>query len=349
MNHVLLKQAKQDWDNFVENLTNEEKKELSLFSESIDSNNLHYFMASKDAARFDQTINRLSKKHLYDDELISIIYNYYFERGLHELAFDYINKAHKYYSENQLDIPPVIAELKEHYPDENTIRKLKLILGNLSNQREDDIPKILPNNLNGKTNLSEFILNELVQASKIMISKIESIKQITHENRFNDLLLAILKLRLPIWGWSIEDQPRVGTTLIQKQKDGSVKGGKDAGSADFVIQSSGLQIALWEGLILKDTGYTETHILKCHKYLKSLDLYFMIVYVLGKNIDFDKECEKYKNHILGVNYPNDFEMDKTIGYVDVTSNFRNVGHLNISKTIHTGNKEIFHLIINLIQ
>lgn len=346
---VLLNQAKKDWDNFVENLTNEEKKELSLFSESIDSNNLHYLITSKDATRFDQTINRLSKKHLYDDELISIIYNYYFERDLHELAFDYINKAHKYYTENQLDIPLVITELKEQYPDEDTIRKLKLILGNLSNQREEDIPKILPNNLNGKTNLSEFILNELVQASKIMISKIESIKQITHENRFNDLLLAILKLRLPIWGWSIEDQPRVGTTLIQKQKDGSVKGGKDAGSADFVIQSSGLQIALWEGLILKDTGYTETHILKCHKYLKSLDLYFMIVYVLGENIDFDKECEKYKKHILGVNYPNDFEMDRAIGYVDVTSNFRNVGHLNISKTIHTGNKEIFHLIINLIQ
>ncbi|MDA3910531.1 MAG: hypothetical protein PF448_04145 [Bacteroidales bacterium] len=349
MNQVLLNQAKQDWDNFVDNLSNEEKKELSLFSESIDSNNLYYFIASKDATRFDQIINRLSKSYLYDDEIISVIYNYYFERDLHELAFDYINKAHKYYSENQLNIPPIVEELKKQYPDEDTIRKLKLILGNLSNQREEDIPKILPNNLNGKTNLSEFILNELIQASKIMISKIEAIRQITHENRFNDLLLAILKLRLPIWGWSIEDQPRVGTTLIQKQKDGSIKGGKDAGSADFVIQSSGLQIALWEGLILKDKGYTETHILKCHKYIKSLDLYFMIVYVLGKNKIFDKECEKYKEHILSVNYPSDFKLDKTIGYVDVTSDFRNVGHLKVAKTIHSKNKEIFHIIINLIQ
>ena len=126
-----------------------------------------------------------------------------------------------------------------------------------------------------------------------------------------------------------------------------VTGGKDAGSADFVVQSSGLNIALWEGLILKDKAYTKTHILKCYEYLKDINRYYMVVYILGKRNDFTKMYNKYMNHILDIEYPDDFYIDKAHGYKDITSDFEDVGHLKIAKTILTNKKEMFHVVINL--
>lgn len=349
MDLILLNQANQEWEAFLADITEDRSREIENLNEAIESNNIHHYTATNNYNMFDQALNRLTNKYLYDEEIIETIYICYIERNLHELAFDYLNKAFNYYSKNRLAVPGILAKLKKQYPDDETIRKLKLILGNLSSQKEDDIPKILPNNLNGKSDLSEFILTEIIQASQVMIEKIESIRQITHENRYNDLLFAILKLRFPIWGWSITDQPRVGTTLVQKKGVGNSKGGKDAGSADLLIEASGRTIALLEALVLRDKIYTETHILKCFTYEKILDRYFIIVYILGDGINFIKSCKKYERHVLSTNYPNNIKIDKSFGFKDLTSEFRNVGHLMLGKTILSGEKEMFHLLINLTK
>ena len=219
MNKALLKQANQVWDKFTDNLKSDEKEMPLEMLETIYSNKLYYYFVIKDHINFDQIFNRLTKYFLFEEDKLEIVFHFYLERELHELAFNYLKEANDYY-DSQEDYPDILEELLDKYPDLETRKKLKLTIGLLPSQRALDIPKILPSNLNGKTNLSLFILNELVQASRIMITKIEAIRQITHENRFNDLILAILKLRLPIWGWSIDDQPRVGGTLVVKDKNG---------------------------------------------------------------------------------------------------------------------------------
>ncbi|EDP96390.1 hypothetical protein U8527_09785 [Kordia algicida OT-1] len=333
-----LKGIKHEWENFITQLSDNDKKGLIYYSESIDTVNIYHYVATNDYLKFDQTISVLTLKSLYDETFIEIIYNHYIKRELYEVAYDYLNKVQGYYSKNEIEIPLVVSQLKHQHFDEEILNKFKLNLRSLPTLRVDDIPKVLPGNLNGKFNLNLFILQELIQASHIMVDKIESVRQITHENRFNDLLLAILKLRFSIWGWNISDQQRIGIS----------DGGKDAGSADITIDSSGnLQIALLEGLILKNKKYTHTHFLKCRKYSKSLDLYFMIVYVLGKGKDFIKECEKYKKHIESIDYPLNFSFDKTP--IDISNEFKNIGHLQVLKSNSSNKKEMYHLIIDLIQ
>ena len=337
MDETLLNQAHQEWEDFLGTLSHEEKKSTESLLEAVESNSLHYLALAKNYVKFDQTVNRLEAKYLYDEEIIPTIYSCYFERGLHELAFDYLIKAIKYFEERNLNIPNVIADLREKYTDEQTIQKLKLVLGNLPSQRANDIPKILPSNLNGKKFLSEFILTELIQAAKVMLEKKEAIRQVTHENRFNDFLLAILRLRLPIWGWAIQDQSRVGIS----------SGGKDAGETDLLIQASGNTIALCEALILKDKAYTESHILKCGNYIRTLERYYIVVYCLGEKTDFEAKWANYKNDVSSIAYPPDFAINEAEGFEDLSFKFTDVRNFKIAKTKHSEKIELFHVMINL--
>lgn len=335
--NILLNQAYQEWSEFINSLNEEERKSTESLIEPVAMNNLHFYAALKDYTNFDLTFNRLSAKYLYDEELIPTIFHCFLERGLHELAFDYLPKSALFYKENGLLEPKIIKSLKDKYPDEPTIKSLKLILGNLPSQRVTDIPRILPNRINGETNLNNFILNEIIKASRVMVEKIEAIRDIKGENRYNDLLLAILRLRLPIWGWAIQDQPRTGTSAM----------GKDAGLADHFIQAGGDNIALFEAFILRDKVYTEKHILKCEEYARSLDRFYVIIYNINAKVNFDNDWLLYQKHVLDISYPLDFVVDSVSGFEDLSTKFTDINHLKVAKTIHNEKIAMFHIMINL--
>jgi hypothetical protein len=341
MNQILLNKAKQDWDNFVENLTDEEKKELSLFSESIDSNNLHYFVASKDTIRFDQIINKLSKRHLYDEEVTPVIYNFYLERNLHELAYDYILKAEEYFNKEAIPISSTFQKLIDNSESSKLLSKYKISLERIRNLSPSKLPKITPDIINDKQSLGEFILHELVIASKVLIDKIHAIKQITHEDRFNDLFLAILRLRFQIWGWSIHDQARKGSSPT----------GKSAGETDITIEAGNITISLIEALILegKNKSLTQKHVLKSFTYAKNLDRYYMIVYFKGAQPKLEHTWLEYKKDIESSIFSSSFTFNKTKSFEDLTSNFEDIHHLRIAKTIHGENIEMYHIMINLAE
>ena len=338
MDRALLTEAFHEWNNFEDNLNEDERKGFDvLLLEPVETNKLHYYFVSKDYTNFDLTLNRLSPKYLYDEEVISTIFNCFLKRHLYELAFDYLNKSEKYYKNNALTKPDIIRKLRDEYPDEQTIQKIKLILGNLPSQRVTDIPRILPSNINGYLNLNEFILYEVIQAIKVMMDKIESVREIQTENRYNDLLLAILRLRLPLWGWIILDQPRAGKS----------PGGKDAGEVDHLINASGNNIALFESFILKDKRSINKHIIKCKDYINYLDRYYIIIFFLKKKKDFAKNWAKYKKEVLAIEYPPNFLIDIQYSFEDLCNKFKDINDLKIAKTIHDNKIEMFHIMINL--
>lgn len=341
MNLALLIQANQEWEDFVRDLTDEQRKELSELSEPIASNKLHYFAATKDAIRFDQTINLLSKRHLYDEEIIPTIYNFYVERGLHELAFDYINRAQKHLSDSGIEISSVVQTIIDNSTTTHLLESLKNSLTNIRGLKAKDLALITPNIVNDKRVLSEFILNELVQASKILLDKIHGIKKNPDEDRYNDLLLAILRLRFQIWSWSIHDQARKGGSPT----------GKSAGETDITIEAGNITVALFEALILRGKNKKETqkHILKSFTYSKYLDRYYMIIYFKGKLDKYDKCWESYKRDVAASAFTTDFSFDTLKGFEDISYKFDDVNHLKIAKTIHGKKIEMFHLMINLAE
>lgn len=337
MNLNILNQANQDWKNFIDNLSDEEKRGLPEMAEPIASNNIHYFAATKDAIRFDQSINQLSKRYLYDEEIISTVYRFYIERDLHELAFDYIQEANNYLNDNGITISQNVQDILNNAESVQLLQKYKISLERIRNLAPSKIPFITPDVINDKRELNKFILNELIQSLRIVLEKKEALRQITHENRYNDFLQAILRFRFPIWGWSIHDQPRVGTSA----------GGADAGNADLVIQSGGgINIALIEAFILRNKDYTETHILKCPNYIGTINKYYSLVYYLSSSNDFDNKWLEYQSNILNISYPPTFSIDGS-GFLDLVNEFDDVVNIKIARTIHGVNLEMFHIMVNL--
>jgi len=338
MNKEQIIKAYQDWEDFVNSLNDQEKSELVNYNEYIDNNCLHYYISINDNIRFDQSVNRLSKKHLYDEEIIPVIYNYYIERNLDELAYDYICKSEVYLKDSKTIISPNIQAIIDNSESKNLLSKYRISFDRIRGLSPSSLPHITPDCINNKRQLNKFILNELIQSLKIINEKKEALRQVTHENRYNDFLQAILRFRFPIWGWSIQDQPRLGTST----------GGADAGNADLVIQSGGgVNIALIEAFILRDKDYTETHILKCPKYVGTINKYYVVVYYLENTNNFDSKWSTYKNDVLNLNYPSNFMIDKSIGFTDLETEFEDVNNLKISKTSHSSNVEMFHIMINL--
>lgn len=201
------------------------------------------------------------------------------------------------------------------------------------------MPLITPDIVNDKRALSEFILNEIVQASKVLVDKIHGIKKNPDEDRFNDLLLAILRLRFQVWAWSIHDQARTGSSPT----------GKSAGETDITIQAGNVTIALLEALILKgkNKANTQKHILKCFTYAKYLESYYMTIYFKGASKDFDKTWNDYKSNVLSCAFPAKFKIDLSKNFEDLTMKFDDVRHLKIAKSIHDKEVKMFHIMINL--
>lgn len=339
MNIKSLNKANKNWEDFLKSLSDEEKSTLQKINEQVSSTNIYHFVANKDASRFDQALNTLSNPYRFNQELIPVIYNYYLERELHEMAFSYSVAAKNYFAENGEDIKPEVEKILGEATHDKTLLSIKQSLINLKSLTPQDIAKVTPDNVNNKRNLSEFVLHELIEAGKIMLEKIEGIRHIPHENRYNDLLIATLRLRFQIWGWSCHDQGRSGRSAS----------GKDAGETDVMFQSNGSNITVCEAFILtgRDKGLTEKHINKCFTYNIYLDDYYIIVYYKGPQTNFDSTWESYKDDIVNCSYDTRWQIDKTKGLEDFSKKFFNVKAFRIAKSIHNTQKSVYHLMIDL--
>lgn len=346
-NKTNLPQIKLEWDKFLydengnlEKFSPEQLKKLSKLNEVINSLNVIHYSYLKDYTRFDQSINKLDNNLLYEEIIGECIYQAYIDRQMYEAADDYISKAVRYYENQNKEIPSKIKKLFQKPKSLFLLQKYKTALVNIRSLPPKDLVSIIPSVLNNKRELNTFILNELIEALKIVLDKIKSVEQITFEDRYNDLLLAILRFRFPIWGWTILDQPRIGVS--QKK----IK----AGELDHLLQVAGQNITLFEAFLLKgkDTTKTTEHILKIEDYISYINQYYIIVYYKGEPQNFPNTWKSYKDIVKTINYPESLNIDKKTGFIDLKAEFSNVRGFEISKTFHGDNNEIelYHVMVN---
>ena len=209
----------------------------------------------------------------------------------------------------------------------------------------DEICGLIFIDLIGKENflnrdIGLFILNELLLGLRVMKDKIHGIEQVTHEDRFTDLLLASLRLRFPIWGWAIIDQARTGHSPTKI----------NAGETDLLIQAAGKNIALIEALVLTGGDFTKTskHILKCFEYVSYLNSYYIITYYKGEAVNFDNCWNTYQGDVLKITYPSEISIDSSFGFEDLSIQFDNARNIKLAKTLHNSDVQIFHVMIKVV-
>ncbi len=335
---ALISQAWLEWQRFADKEEIKDSKSLYELKEQLDSCNLYYYAAIDDEENFERIINRLSNKTRYDDEIVVLTYKYYISRSLYEYGYDYLLKAQEYLAE-QGEFIPEIQKLIDSAQSPALIKKLHTSFSRIHTLKPKNLILVLPEILNGKTIVHEFVLQELVNGLKILKDKIQGIKQVTHEDRYTDLLITSLRLRFSIFGWSITGQERTGNSST----------GKNAGEPDILIESSGGTITIAEALVLNggDFSKTSAHLIKCFTYKDYLASYCMITYYNGDKVKFDSTWETYKTDTTKTDFPNNFQLNKTKGFEDIAAEFEVKNGFKIAKTLHSNDIIMFHIMVNV--
>jgi hypothetical protein len=338
MDLQLLHQASETWNNTLSSLTDQEKEGLNEFTQAILMTDLHHLDFKKDPIKFAGVVSQLSKSNLYNQEIIPAVYNYYIDGGHHESAYDYIRNAEKHLIVLKETILPKIQLLINDAYSTKLEGSLQNSFSRILTLPPDALVRIVPGILNDKRVLSEFILNEFIQTARIVKEKIDGLSQIKSEDKYNDLLLAILRLRLPVWGWEISDQARTGKSPTQK----------GAGEVDLTIKAGGNTIALFEALVLskRNRVLTQKHVKKTTTYASFLDRYYILIYYTGKTTNFDKTWKSYKEDAAATSFTKQYQFDSNKGYEDLSPKFPNINTLRVAKSFQ-GSTEYFHLMIDL--
>jgi hypothetical protein len=337
MNTIAIKEAEASWEAFKASLDKSHEAELARFKAPADGLSLFSFYSNKDYLKFDQVVNVLPKQYKFDENIIPIIYSCYVERNLSDQAFKYVTDAIQYFSEESKTPSIDLVDYKRKAQNEGMFDKLRDSLLNLRNLEPHDIPPIVPAIHNGKIKLQEFILGEIINALRIMRLKIRAVESIADEDRYNDILMAILRLRLPVWGWDISDQNRGGVSPA----------GINPGEIDHTITAAGISIALIEAFPLKGRDFTKVqkHILKCENYIRDLDRFYIVIYYLGERVHFNRTWDTYKADVNRVSYPPTWLLQAS-SLTEIAGQFTSVENMKIARTKHT-NSEMFHIMIDL--
>lgn len=333
--------AKEKWDSFIKSAKGDNIVNLEAFLDRSTSLDLLYYAWRNDDLKFDQVVNTLPEVYLYQEELILTVYKNYLRRQMAESAFAFLNAAIQFNRDTGKELSGEILDARDNAVDDTLIDRVRNTMGELRNLPPASIPRVLPAILNSKKNLQEFILGEIVGGMRIMRKKIKAVESIVKEDHFNDVFLATLRLRFPVFGWEIADQERTGSSHA----------GTDAGEADIVFKAAGQEIALLEALKMKGQNVPnlQKHVLKCLNYSRDLKAYYMVVYFYGSREAYSDFIETYKSDIAGIPYPTPWIHSVKMPFESLSHQFENSDNMFIGRSWHGINddKMLFHLVVDL--
>jgi len=321
----------ENWTKFLDNLGDKKGEFVSRNHKDIDYYSLPYYIMKRKTVEFDNTMAYLLDEHKYHKLLIKLIGDFYIERNLESDAYNYLEGAYNYYTKIKKRVPTYVKSNLIKYGNRSLL-ELEQSFNKIITTNYENIPKIVPDIINNKSELNKFILTEIVNSLRQMIIKIQTIKLLKEDN-YTDILQSILKLRFPFYGWSISDHPHVGMSL---KKIGP-------GEPDLLIESSSMTITIIEALRLKERSKRDVHehIQKCFNYSKLLKRYYLIIYYIGKKNKFNQTWKDYKDDFNIFTFPE--KREPSGGFIDLHDEFDNAEGIQIAKTKHPS-FEMFHIM-----
>lgn len=279
--------------------------------------------------------NNLNNNLKYNEETIPYIYDFFVQNKLLIESFKFIMDANSYYSNMQYQ-SKILEDIINNHDTQKTNSQIKNTLALLPNINYKELPKVYPlESSNSKfRNYQLFIILKIVSALKLLVDKRNAIKK---EDEYNDLLLILLKFKFSDFGWSFEDQTRSGTSSTKK----------GAGEIDIAICHRNQKIALIEAFRLKgkDIGVTCDHSHKTNLYGRNLNTYYMLIYFIGDNKNFDSTWTSYQEDFLSTPFEDGCKPINQKFEV-LNEMFDDVNRFHIAKTQHENNITYFHIMID---
>ncbi|MFS2187162.1 hypothetical protein ACCC92_10845, partial [Mucilaginibacter sp. Mucisp84] len=262
------------------------------------------------------------------------------QSGRRAEAYHWLEIAKDYHQYGDYGDIQFIRDLEDKIKGTENIDELIIHYRRIFDSAPEKLIRILPERLNGKTEIGEFITQEFVYAGDKMLEKIKAIDVIRDENKYNDLMEALLESRILGYGWSIGGQKR-----------GAFSGanGPQPGERDLpVITADGKLIVTGEALIYRATNNVVPHLSKVFNYYHQREIMLLIMYDTGeKGNDFLANWKSYQEDVLPqCNYPAGHEPSGKFQDVSGAYKVQNSA-IKVGKTQLNSGGVIYHLFINI--
>ncbi len=331
------------WEAFVDREEGRRELNNSYLKSHIELTLVYHFISNQQYYLIEDSIARIPDYLKYQDESLELLIPFYKETGRLLNLATFLNEASYLYGGKQSEYPPILRRsISEMYSTKN-LPEFKQLFSVIREMGPEEIIKVIPDDLNGKRTLEDFLLKELLHAGTILIEKIKTINSINSENKFNDILQSILRMRLDVWNWEINEQPRMGTSYTD-----TTEKTKDLGSPDFAIRpAGGLNFAIVEPMVLNssNTNKITEHVTKPAEYLDHGKLFYVIAYDIGKSKSYNKRWESYKTKVLNIAYKDSIKLVNK--EFDDFTDIYNLRNIKIGRTYHNDGIIISHIFFKI--
>ncbi len=284
-----IKEAFWAWSQYEDTWKNGGTPErIHAFGDTITFGKMVYHHWFEGDADFDFLLNRLTNQALFDKDTLALIVKNYNKREMPERANDFLVQAKKYYHDiGEPETHDWIMKLQNSLDKDGLTKALTDGFRQILDLSPEDLVRIMPPYLRNKSkSVGEYLLNLTIQTSSDLLTKINSIAEITPEDKYNDLFVLILQSRLRIWNWYVGDQSRGGGSSNNKTSN--------LGERDWKIEVNNSEFALYEAMIYRSTSQIETHVRKLiEKYSATIKAGFMIIYYKKSRKKFEASWQIY--------------------------------------------------------
>jgi len=339
--------ALHEWESFEHSYP--PNKSWPSIGENISFNKLHAFEILEEFVRFDQEYDNIDIGVKMRADFLEIRVTTFMYRKMKMQAENLLAEARQFHMLENGNYPDFIYALeKSTYADES-LDYLAIQYDRIFRLSPEELIQVIPDSLNDGKNLSGFLLNEIIAATKDMLTLINSLPKVGHEDKYSDLIMLSLKGRLLNFKWHPANL-RAGFSDPDDQKNGggSVSDADNLGEIDFgVYRANGERIAICEAMILEGRNAIEVqkHNLKVFNYDPDRKLYFIISYYKGGPESFVKGWESYIQVVEDfIEFPILYPL---VGKVTELKKDVLNGPIRIGKSLHGGNTELYHIFINV--
>lgn len=336
--NILFEEALDEWKQMKTSLS---ETYLENIKDSIWTNELTVYYHLDNKVEFDKLYLSIPYPYQMKEDMVELKIGMLLKNQLREDAKKVLFGATNYHEDSVGRIPKFIRNLKTKLDDETDIKFLQNNFNEIFASQPKNLIQIFPDRLNPENELGSFLTWEVALANSKMLDKINAVRDVGLEDKFNDLVQLALDARVAQWGWQVKDQARGGFSANNKKYN--------PGERDIIVcDSNSDALIVCEAFIWKDRPTAESHIKKIFNYHHRRKDFIILIYDRRQYKNFDSSWKRYKEAVLpDISYPENFDLIKD-KWKELTKRFGyNSTGIKVGSSKHGKSTRIFHIMVNL--
>ncbi|PZR30050.1 MAG: hypothetical protein DI535_00695 [Citrobacter freundii] len=328
--------ALEEWQSFESKLGREVN--IDYLTEYIWYNSLHAYHGLKQYPEFDALIQKLDKPLQLRQDFLKLQLESLVERRMLYQAERLLREAEDFHRLSDGELPPAIAVLQNLTENRETEAELRNSYLRIMDKPARQLIRIVAGNENDEQEPGFFLAGHMCGSAADMLKHINSISEISLEDKYTDLLILSLRGRLQPFGWNVAPD----------RGGGPASGAANAGLIDFSITAGGEVLAIAEPfqLINLDRTVIKAHLYKIFNYGPTRRLFYSLIYFKGSTDSFRRCWKDYQTYCESeMVYPTEFELIPS-SWKDLTSVWAN-DSIKVARSLHGESTIVFHLFIHL--